>query len=114
MTVLRTEDHCKAIYTMLCKLPPFENVAMPRASQIKWIVSDREDVLGEYEPEPHIITISIARQSHFDNICKTMLHEMVHMHLFLQGKVHYHHHDKTFKHWTAKIAALYGFDPNEL
>lgn len=114
MTVLRTEEHCKAIYTLLCKLPPFEGLDMPRASQIKWIISDRDDVLGEYEPEPHKITISLARQEHFDNICKTILHEMVHMHLYLIGKSHYDKHDKTFKSWTAKIAGIYGFDPKEL
>ena len=70
MTVLRTEEHCKAIYTLLCKLPPFDTIEMPKASQIKWIISDREDVLGEYEPEPHRITVSLARQDHFENICK--------------------------------------------
>ena len=114
MTVLRTEEHCKAIYTLLCKLPPFDNIEMPKASQIKWIISDREDVLGEYEPEPHRITVSLARQDHFENICKTIIHEMVHMLLYLEGRSYYDKHDKTFKAWTAKIASIYGFDPKEL
>lgn len=114
MTVLRTEEHCKAIYTLLCKLPPFDKIEMPKASQVKWIISDREDVLGEYIPEPHTITISLARQDHFENICKTILHEMVHMLLYLEGKAYYEKHDKKFKTWTAKIAGIYGFDPKEL
>jgi predicted SprT family Zn-dependent metalloprotease len=87
---------------------------MPTASKIIWVISDREDVLGEYIPEPHTITISLARQGHFENICKTILHEMVHMLLYLEGKTYYERHDKRFKAWTAKIAGIYGFDPKEL
>jgi hypothetical protein len=107
-------EQIKAMYALFCKLPPFDKIQMPLPSQIKWVVSDREDILGEYQPEPHIITISLARQSHFESISKTILHEMVHMYLYIAGKSNYDKHDKTFKSWTAKIAAIYGFDPLEL
>jgi hypothetical protein len=115
MTNLGTVDHCKAMYALFCKLPPFDKIEMPKPSEIKWIVSeDRDEILGEYIPEPHTITVSLARQAHFENICKTILHEMVHMYLYLSGKSNYDRHDKTFKKWTAKIASVYGFDPKEL
>ena len=114
MTNLGTIEHIKAIYALCCKLPPFDKIEMPLPSQIEWIIVHDVELLGMYQPSPHTITISLARQSHFDTICRTVLHEMVHMLLYLQGKANYDKHDKTFKKWTAKIASIYGYDPKEL
>jgi hypothetical protein len=114
MTNLGTIEHVKAMYALFCKLPPFDKIQMPLPSQIEWIIVNDPEILGMYQPSPHVITISLARQTHFDNICKTILHEMVHMLLYLQGKANYEKHDKTFKKWTHKIATIYGYDPKEL
>jgi len=86
---------------------------MPYPSDIEWIVIDDADLYGQYRPSPHEITMSSARNGHFDTVARTLLHEMVHMLLYLEGK-QYEKHNKNFLKYTYKIAEIYGFDPKEL
>ena len=113
MSVLVKVDYIKAMYTLFCKLPPFDKFELPLASKIEWTIIDDRELCGSYSPEPHCITVSIARHSHFTSICKTLLHEMVHMVMYLQGKK-YELHNKTFYKHVDKICSIYGFDPKEL
>jgi hypothetical protein len=56
------------------------NSTCPHAHQIKLKVTRRKDILGEFAPDENTIYISSARNAHFDTICKTLLHEMAHLH----------------------------------
>lgn len=114
MSSLATVEHFKSMYALFCKLPPFDKYQLPYPSQIEWVIVHDTELYGQYSPEPHIITISLARQSHFDTIARTILHEMTHMLFYLQGKSHYDKHDKSFYKFTAKIAKTYGYDPKEI
>jgi len=110
---LVTVDTLKVMYKMFCNLPPFDKYTLPHASQIEWLIVNDPDMYGQYQPEPHAITISTARCGHLDTIQRTLVHEMVHMILYLQGK-RYELHNKNFFNFTNKIATLYGWDPKEL
>ena len=110
-----TEDTLKLLYQTFCKMEPFKNLAMPYAYNLTFKVSRRMDIMGEFDPEDMRIEISAARNSHFETICKTLMHEMVHLHCYKLKHDNYHdHNNKTFKAIIKHIALLYGFDPKEL
>jgi hypothetical protein len=110
---LITVETCRAVYRMLTQLPPFNKYELPRPSEIEFLVVDDPGLYGQYQPEPHCITISTAKQSHLETLERTMAHEMVHLILYLQGK-RYELHNKNFYKLTYQIAAIYGWEPKDL
>jgi hypothetical protein len=110
---LITVESCKAVYRMLCELPPFNKYQLPRPSEIEFLVVDDPSMYGQYIPEPHNITISSAKMSHLQTLEKTMAHEMVHLILYLEGK-RYELHNKNFYNLTYQIAEIYGWEPKDL
>ena len=96
-------------------MEPFDKLDMPHAHQIKLKVTRRKDIMGEFAPDENTIYISSAKNAHFDTICKTLLHEMVHLYCFKHKEAEYYSHDnKHFKSIIKHIASVYGFDPKEL
>jgi hypothetical protein len=110
---LITVESCKAVYRMLCNLPPFNKYKLPTPSEIEFLVVDDPSMYGQYQPEPHCITISSAKMSQLQTLEKTMAHEMVHLILYLQGK-RYELHNKNFYKLTYQIAEIYGWEPKDL
>jgi hypothetical protein len=98
---------------MLRELPPFNKYELPTPSEIEFLVVDDPAMYGQYQPEPHCITISSAKQSYLQTLEKTMAHEMVHLILYLQGK-RYELHNKNFYKLTYQIAEIYGWEPKDL
>ena len=114
MTLL-TDANLKLLYKTFVKLPPFDKLNMPYACQIRLKVTRRKDIMGEFAPEENTIYISSAKNGHFDTICKTLLHEMAHLHCYKVKEDEYHDHEnKRFKSIIRHIASVYGFDPKEL
>ena len=114
MTLL-TDANLKLLYKTFCRMEPFDKLDMPHAHQIKLKVTRRKDIMGEFAPEENTIYISSARNAHFDTICKTLLHEMAHLHCYKVKEDEYHDHEnKRFKSIIRHIASVYGFDPKEL
>ena len=110
---LITVESCKAVYRMLRELPPFNKYELPTPSEIEFLVVNDPAMYGQYQPEPHCITISSAKQSYLQTLEKTMAHEMVHLILYLQGK-RYELHNKNFYKLTYQIADIYGWEPKDL
>jgi hypothetical protein len=110
---LITVESCKAVYRMLRELPPFNKYELPTPSEIEFLVVNDPAMYGQYQPEPHCITISSAKQSYLQTLEKTMAHEMVHLILYLQGK-RYELHNKNFYKLTYQIANIYGWEPKDL
>jgi len=110
---LITVETCKAVYNMLRQLPPFNKYKLPRPSEIEFVVVNDPELYGSYSPEPHCITISIAKQSHLQTLEQTIAHEIVHLILYLQGK-RYELHNKNFYKLTHEVANLYGWEPLDL
>jgi hypothetical protein len=110
---LITVESCKAVYRMLCRLPPFNKYKLPRPSEIEFLVVDDPTMYGQYQPEPHCITISSAKMSQLQTLEKTMAHEMVHLILYLQG-TKYELHNKNFNKLIYQIAEIYGWEPKDL
>lgn len=115
VVTLLTDENLKLLYKLFVKLSPFDKIDMPHACQIKFKVTRRRDIMGEFAPDENTIYISSAKNGHFDTICKTLLHEMAHLAVYEQGDEEYDSHDnKRFKTIIRHIASLYGFDPKEL
>ena len=112
---LLTADNLRLLYKTFIRLPPFSELAMPEARDVKFKVIRDEELLGLFEPEPLTLMISSGRCSYFDTICKTLLHEMAHMHCYLEDQANYEqHNNRLFKKIIRQIALTYGFDPKEL
>jgi len=114
-----TEDNIAALYAAFVYFPPFDNYKFPPPSKVEFVVTSSVELYGEYQPcesgDPHIITISTGKCSHLDTVVKTLMHEMIHMALYLeQPKGDYHSHKGRFSKLQKQVARIYGFDPKEL
>jgi hypothetical protein len=80
------------------------------------VVCNDPEIYGEYEPEPHKITISKGRCSHLDTVIVTLLHEMIHQMMYIKYPKSeiYTSHKGEFKQIKMKVAKQFGFDPLEL
>lgn len=102
-------QYIKTLYQSFRLLPPFDSYNLPPASKIKFKIIESKEAYGYFDCEPLVIEISTLCTS-FELVMETLLHEMVHLHLYLDGKTHYERHDKTFKKIAAKVCKIYGFD----
>ena len=99
------------MYTMACKLPPFDKVKMPSARSITFRVIQDKLHYGFFVPDEMAIEISSYNASHFTTIFSTLLHEMTHMALYVQGYKTYGEHTGKFSQYRNVYAALYNLDP---
>lgn len=111
---LVTETSLVAVYEMLVELPPFKRWNLPPSHEVRFRARGMTDCMGQYEPEPHTITISTAKNGHLDTVIKTMAHEVIHLYLFCKESPSWDKHDKTFTRLSSRVAASLGFDPKEL
>lgn len=114
-----TEDNIAALYAAFVHFPPFDNYKFPPPSKVDFVIVNNIDLYGEYQPcesgDPHIITISKGKCSHIDTVIKTLMHEMIHMALYLDApRSDYHSHKGRFNKLQKQVAKIYGFDPKEL
>jgi len=111
-----TEDSLAALYTAFIQIEPFASFPFPPAKRVEFLVSNDPDIYGEYEPEPHKITISKGRCSHLNTVIITLLHEMIHQMMYIKYPKSeiYTSHKGEFKQIKIKVAKQFGFDPLEL
>jgi hypothetical protein len=111
-----TEDSIAALYTAFIQIEPFASMPFPLAKRVEFVVCNNPDLYGEYQPEPHTITISLGKCSHLDTVIKTLLHEMIHQIIYIKypTKETYLSHKGEFKRLQHKVAKQFGFDPLEL
>jgi hypothetical protein len=114
MSEIITEQSVKMIYSMLRKLPPFDSWKLPPASKIKFKVDPNFKFMGELDVKPYKMTFGTKHQEHFLSIVTTVAHEMVHLHLYLEGVASYNQHRRIFRQKSAEIGSLYGFDRKTL
>ena len=87
---------------------------LPPLEEVRFEVTDDVDALGTYvhDDHYHIITISRAKNGHFQTVIRTLAHEIIHM---LRGKTpKYALHDAYFLAKSRQVAEEFGFDPLEL
>lgn len=99
---------------MLRKLPPFNKWGLPPASKIKFQVLTDFNFMGSLSVKPYKMKFGIKHQEHFETIVTTVIHEMIHLSLYLEGVPSYNMHLRKFKEKAHEIGSLYGFDRKEL
>ena len=101
---LVTPQTVQAIYEMLICLPPYNKWNLPPSKQVEFQVHKDPTCLGEYEPDPHVIRISEAKNGHLDTVIKTVAHEIIHMRLHLKNSKSWDKHGKSFTDLSHKVA----------
>jgi hypothetical protein len=111
-----TEDSIAALYTAFIQIEPFASMPFPTAKRVEFVICNNPELYGQYEPEPHTITISLGKCSHLDTVIKTLLHEMIHQIIYINNPTSeiYLSHKGEFKRMQHKVAKQFGFDPLEL
>lgn len=105
-----TVKHIRAVYTALSCLPPFSKWKMPDEYRIDLTVSRSNRVFGHYDSDPHAIAISCMQCKNFDDVIRTMAHEMVHLKLERDGDPDHSDHKGTWHEAVAEVCTYFGWD----
>lgn len=110
MSFRLTPTRLAAIYSCLRAMPPFCRWKLPPADQITFKAVKRHDVYGEHDMTPNIIRVSTSLNGHWDTICKTLAHEMVHEAQRVAGEPRTHGEGGFMRRWRL-VARRFGWDP---
>jgi hypothetical protein len=108
-----TTKYVKACYALLRSLHPFNKWNLPVASKVRFVCCRDKTVYATYEPGPHTITVSTAKNGHLHTVLKSVAHEMVHLKLYTSGVEDWDEHDEDFEMYSAPVCEALGFDPKE-
>ena len=120
MSCFITENNIANLYTAFIEMPIFDEYKFPPASKVDFVVNNDPEIYGEYSPpqsgDPHTITISTAKCGHLDTVIKTLMHELIHMAIYIDHPKteRYVKHTGLFKKLQKRVATKYGYDPKEL
>jgi len=96
------KKNLRKLYDCFKGLPPFNDLRMPPARKVTFEVVEDPDNYGMFIPYPMRIQISTECGT-FYQICDTLLHEMIHLHLFYNGHTDYNQHEKKFAIYSKDI-----------
>ena len=114
MKTTLTSKNLGILYTMACKLPPFDRITMPPASRIKFKVIKDPGIYGCFDEIEMEIQISSEACGHFTTIFATLLHEMVHLALYIKKDPKFHLHETSFLKLKAVYSEVYSLDPKAI
>lgn len=109
-----TPQNLAVLYDMACKLPPFNKLKMPKSSRVKFKVIRNPDIYGCFDEQELAIEISANACGHFTTIFSTLLHEMVHLALYVKGDDDFDKHDEKFQKIKRVYAEVYSLDPKAI
>ena len=99
---------------MACKLPPFDKIKMPSASRVTFKVIKNKDIYGCFDEVDMAIEISANSCGHFTTIFSVLLHEMVHLALYIKKDPKFHLHEDSFLKFKAVYSEVYSLDPKAI
>ena len=108
-----SEKQVRAVYTCLAMLPPFSTWRMPDEYRVEFRVIRSNRVFGHYDSDPHTIAISREQCQNFDDVIKTMAHEMLHLHLEREGDPDHSEHKGVCGERSSEVCAAFGWDVAE-
>lgn len=109
-----TSENLAHLYDMACKLPPFNKLKMPRSSKVKFKVISDPGIYGCFDEVEMQIEISSEACGHFVTIFSTLLHEMVHLALYVKKDPKFHLHEESFLKLKAVYSEVYSLDPKAI
>ena len=102
---IMNKRYLRKLYECFKDLPPFNELRMPPSRKITFEVTNANDYMGLFIPEPMRIQISTLNET-FYQICETMLHEMVHVYFYYNHHKDYDQHRKKFKDMSDEICEI--------
>ena len=109
-----TSKNLAHLYDMACKLPPFNKLKMPKSSKIRFVVIKNPGIYGCFDEVLMEIHISRNACGHFTTIFATLLHEMVHLALYIKKDPKFHLHEESFLKLKAVYSEVYSLDPKAI
>ena len=109
-----SKKNLEILYNMACQMAPFNKLPMPKSSKVKFKVIKNPDIYGCFDEEEMEIQISSNACGHFTTIFQTLLHEMVHLALYVRGDSDFHEHGEKFLRIKNVYSELYNFDPKAI
>lgn len=109
-----TKKNLEILYNMACKLPPFNTLPMPKSSKVNFKVIKDPTIYGCFDEIEMEIQISAGSCGHFITIFQTLLHEMVHLALYVRGDKDFDQHGKKFLRIKDVYSELYSLDPRAI
>ena len=114
MKTTLTKKNLEILYNMACKLPPFNRLPMPKSDKVKFRVIKNPTIYGCFDEVDMAIEISSGSCGHFITIFQTLLHEMVHLALYVRGDDDFDQHGEKFLRIKDVYSELYNFDPKAI
>jgi len=108
-----TEKHVRAVYTALAMLPPYSKWKMPDEYRIELSVSRSNRAFGLYDSDPHSISISCMQCRNFDDVIRTMAHEMLHLKLERDGDPDHSDHKGRWPEAVKEVCVYFGWNESE-
>ena len=109
-----TSKNLEILYNMACQLPPFNKLKMPKSNKVRFVVINNPGIYGCFDEVLMEIHISRGSCGHFTTIFQTLLHEMVHLALYVRGDNDFHEHGPKFLRIKDVYSELYNFDPKAI
>ena len=109
-----THSFIEHLYNTFRIHKPFQD--FPDSVDVDFEIVYNHDCIGEYTPEPHRILISTKYCKTLEAVIYTVLHEMIHMRMYLDNpkSEEYVEHNKKFDAYNKQVCAMYFLDPQEL
>ena len=114
MKTTLTSQNLAHLYDMACKMPPFNKLKMPKSNKVTFKVVKNPNVYGCFDEVEMTIEISSNACGHFTTIFSTLLHEMVHLALYVRGDDDFDKHDEKFQKIKRVYAEVYSLDPKAI
>lgn len=114
MKTTLTKKNLEILYNMACQLPPFNALKMPKSNKVKFRVIKNPTIYGCFDEVEMAIEISSGSCGHFITIFQTLLHEMIHLHLYYKGDDDFDQHGEKFLRIKDVYSELYNFDPKAI
>jgi hypothetical protein len=114
MKTTLTKKNLEILYNMACQMAPFNTLPMPKSDKVKFRVIKNPTIYGCFDEVDMAIEISSGSCGHFITIFQTLLHEMVHLALYVQGDDDFDQHGAKFMRIKDVYSELYNFDPKAI
>jgi hypothetical protein len=91
-----------------------QHPSMPKSSKVRFKVIKDPTIYGCFDEHEMEIQISSGSCGYFTTIFQTLLHEMVHLALYVRGDDDFHEHGPKFLRIKDVYSELYNFDPKAI
>jgi hypothetical protein len=113
-TSILTPEYLATLYTAFKQIYPFNEYPLPPASKVKFVITKTRARYGRFDSINMAIEISSSSCGHFNTVLAVLLHEMVHLSLFIIKDDGWNRHGTSFHKLKAKYAHMYNLDPKAI